>query len=112
MVLTSVSTNLDHISLSLGPHSRQVMMDTDYSCKLPRGLRLLVFLKDVAWISGVSDGDVWKEEDKEASAAGADAALWLSGRSVPARMSVCRVSPDCPPAGAQLERSLRLCLDQ
>lgn len=45
---------------------------------------------------GVSDGDCWGEEDKEASAAGADAALWLSGRSVPARMSVCRVSPTVP----------------
>lgn len=53
---------------------------------------------------GGRDGDGWEEEDKEESAAGADAALWLSGRSVPARMSVCRVSPDCPPAGAQLKR--------
>ncbi|EDL13853.1 mCG147472 [Mus musculus] len=50
MVLTSVPTNLEHVSLSLWPHSRQVMMDTDHSCMLPRRLRLLVFLKDVAWI--------------------------------------------------------------
>lgn len=45
---------------------------------------------------GVSDADGWREEDKEASAAGADASLWLSGRSVPARMSVCCVSPTVP----------------
>lgn len=41
-----------------------------------------------SFFPGVSDGDGWGEKDKETAAAGADASLWLSGRSVPARMSV------------------------
>lgn len=57
---------------------------------------LFFFFFSFFFFPGVSDADGWREEDKEASAAGADASLWLSGRSVPARMSVCCVSPTVP----------------
>lgn len=59
--------------------------------------RIFFFFSSLFFFPGVSDGDGWGEEGEQASAVGANAALWLSARSVSPRMSVCLVSPSVPP---------------